>query len=126
MLIEKLSKEMSFGSYKVLDEIFVSLEYFYLMDEGLSMKSLISSEFLMDASKYKKVLLLKTIYIPPYQRQMGLTNFIIDILKKRAEREDVLLSIGPIMADEEGRSIISEMCKRKGYEPIMPYSYLIK
>lgn len=72
----------------------------------------------------KNTLLLQTIWIPPSMRRRGVCKQILDALERRADREHVLLAVGPLFADENGNSFLGDLCVKRGYVPCMPWCYV--
>lgn len=72
----------------------------------------------------KKALLLQMMWVPFDMRRQGVCKRILDALERRADRENVLLAVGPIMADENDNSFLGDLCAKRGYAPCMPFSYV--
>lgn len=71
-----------------------------------------------------KALLLQMMWVPFDMRRQGVCKRILDALERRADRENVLLAVGPIMADENDNSFLGDLCAKRGYAPCMPFSYV--
>jgi len=72
----------------------------------------------------QKLLLLQMIWIPLHMRRQGICKKILDALERRADRDNVKLAVGPLMADENDQSFLGDLCAKRQYQPVMPWTYI--
>lgn len=79
----------------------------------------------MQDADSRRTLILFDIFVPKPQRNQGLARSIVEFLEKRAEREQICFAIGPIFEDPEDESAyMGDMCARRRWTPVMPFSYI--
>lgn len=98
------------------DSIFVELQH----------TQTITVDILTGAITSAPCLLLQMVAVPVRLRRQGVARRILDLAERRADALGVVLVVGPIMEDENGNAYLGDMCRRRGYAPTPPWSYVRK
>lgn len=105
------------------NSLYVECKYLYFMHPENMSPALLENP--MQDVDSRRTLTLFDIFVPKPQRNQGLARSIVEFLEKRAESEQVHFAIGPIFEDAEDESAhMGDMCVRRNWSRVMPFSYL--
>ena len=70
----------------------------------------------------QKAMCLQTVQLPLKLRGQGNFSKILDVLEERADRDNMVFVIGPLLEQENGRTILPRILEKRGYLHIQPCS----
>ncbi len=75
-------------------------------------------------SEKVNTLVLKMVHVSQDKRNQGIFSNILNILEKRADRDEQNLFVGPLVTDDS--QYIEKVCTKRGYKPQMPFGLIRK